>query len=246
MKDILEALDSRIKSPVFGYFILSMIAVNWKSFFFLFFDDGTVISRIIYFEVNTNSTSLFFYPIFFSVLYSLIYPWVQCIFIWTSSTPVHFKNMLEINSKHKLLGKQQELESLRKDKIKKDELEVIERAKRDQKIEEEITDEEIREKVQSEIESIRDDHKDNTKRLSDLTTDHEEVLQFMASKDGIAWDQDIIKNINFGSMKTKFLIQDLYEKGFIEIWSNPTHSDAVEYKMTTKAMKLVVEKGFVK
>ncbi len=84
MKDILEALDSRIKSPVFGYFILSMVAVNWKPFFFLFFDDGSVISRIIYFEVNTTSTSLFFYPIFLSGLYSLIYPWVQYAFIWTS------------------------------------------------------------------------------------------------------------------------------------------------------------------
>ncbi len=72
------------------------------------------------------------------------------------------------------------------------------------------------------------------------------VLQFMASTDGIAWDQDIIENINFGSMKTKFLIQDLYDKGFIEIWNNTAHSNAVEYKMTTKAMKLVVEKGFIK
>ncbi|MBU1293274.1 MAG: hypothetical protein KJ609_19275 [Gammaproteobacteria bacterium] len=243
MKDIFEAIETRVKSPVFGYFVLSMLAVNWKPFFFLFFDDSSVTSRFSYFDLHSSYTTLLVYPALLAALYSIIYPWIQYTFIWISSKPAHLKNLQNINAEHKQLIEHQKLERLRNEKKKEDELEAIERAKRDQKIVEEITDEGTREKVQSEIKSIRQESKVMPNNL-DITADQLNILEKFSDLDGAVWIDDLLEISPFGGVKTKYLVEELYSKNFIEIYNN--YNNRTEYKLTTKGMQVVVEKGYAK
>ena len=45
MNEILEALATRIKSPIFGYFVLSWVAFNWRPLFYLFFSNTVIDDR---------------------------------------------------------------------------------------------------------------------------------------------------------------------------------------------------------
>ena len=53
MKEIIDEIESRIKNPFFGYFALSLIAVNWKELFYLVSGKSSVIERIAFFN-NAN------------------------------------------------------------------------------------------------------------------------------------------------------------------------------------------------
>lgn len=244
MKDIFEAIESRVKSPVFGYFVLSMLAVNWKPFFFLFFDDSSVTSRFAYFDHHSSYVTLLVYPALLAAFYSIFYPWVQYIFIWISSKPAHLKNLQNINAEHKQLIEQQKLENVRSEQKKKAELEVIERAKRDQKIAEEITDEGTREKVQSEIKNIRQENEEMSNNHLDINADQLNILEKFSDLDGAVWIDDLLEMSPFGGVKTKYLVEELYSKDFIEIYNN--YDNRTEYKLTTKGMQVVVEKGYAK
>jgi len=103
MKEILQALESRIKSPVIGYFTLAILIFNWQEFFFLFADKGSAADHITYFIENSSSSSLFWYPVLSAITYTLVYPWISLVFLHTCSKPTDLKNNLQATSEHRLL-----------------------------------------------------------------------------------------------------------------------------------------------
>ena len=50
MKDIVDAVGERVKSPYFGYSVIAFFAINWKELFVLFLSDKTADERILYFD----------------------------------------------------------------------------------------------------------------------------------------------------------------------------------------------------
>lgn len=153
-KDILEAIDSRIKSPIFGYFVISLLAVNWEVFFYLLVHSGDAASRIQYFHDNTDSSSLIYVPLLVTLIYSIAYPWVTYIFTYISSKPNELKNLLQLQSEYKLHSMRRDLEQLRNSMLSTVETELIGRARRDEELAK-IEDETIRNKLKSEIEQLR-------------------------------------------------------------------------------------------
>ena len=74
MKDLIEEIDSRIKSPLFGYFFVALLAINWEVLFFLLADKSGAVERIAYFNKNADIYTLILYPFIFTIIYAIAYP----------------------------------------------------------------------------------------------------------------------------------------------------------------------------
>ncbi|MDH5919033.1 hypothetical protein [Vibrio splendidus] len=154
MKEIIQALESRIKSPLSGYFSIAFMLCNWRELFFLLADKGTAIERIEYFTNNTSHETLLWYPLLVSIIYTIAYPWLNLAFLYLCRKPTDLRNTLQANSEHKLLVEKNKLESLRSEYLATAEKSLIDQAKRDLEIER-IEDESIKQNVQSSIDSLR-------------------------------------------------------------------------------------------
>ena len=154
MEEIIKALRVRLSNPVFGYFALALVACNWDGLFYLFFQSGDASARIEYFEAHSNPTTLLIKPVGFALVFSLIYPWLVFVISRLTAKPVELKDILQATSEHKLLLKKKELEDARSGILASAERELIERAKRDQELET-LTDEDLRNRLKSEIDQLR-------------------------------------------------------------------------------------------
>ncbi|MCC5845093.1 MAG: hypothetical protein JJU05_12665 [Verrucomicrobia bacterium] len=154
MKEIFDAIGTRLKSPLFGYTFFAFLAINWKAIFYVFASDDEIIDRFVYFDTQTSLQSLIVYPVLFSVCTALIYPWINYFFLWVGRVPADLKNILQATTEHKLLLKKQEMQELRTQALATKEQELIDRAKRDQEIED-IDDEEARSDLQKQLKNLR-------------------------------------------------------------------------------------------
>ena len=188
MKEILEAFGTRIRSPFFGYFALSLFSINWKAILILTMSDNTINDRIKEFELSTSINSLLWYPIALAILISIVYPWIQYFFLLFASKPTDLKNKLQSKSEHNLLTEKKKFEQERLKLLSIQEEAVIDQAKRD-KLVEEIEDEEIKDNVKKKLEFLREESfmkekeqsirekEDNVKRLMDVAAKYRESLK---------------------------------------------------------------------
>jgi len=201
MKEILQALESRIKSPVIGYFTIAVILFNWQEFFYLFADKGEAETRIIYFVDNTSTKSLLWYPALSASIYTLTYPWINLVFLYLCRNPTDLKNNIQASTEHKLLIQKTKLEQIRADYLATAEAAVIDQAKRDVEVEN-IADETVKENVRANIESLRQekktkDNKNNNKEnystpdeLFDIADSYKErARQSRSESDAFKWVQ---------------------------------------------------------
>ena len=190
MKEIYEAVESRIKSPFIGYFLISLGYLNWKPIYYLFASKLTALERVAYFEVNTSWLTLLVYPLIFT----LAYPWLSLIISLLSTKPLDLKNNIQAQSEHSLLIKRQELEEIRAQMMSTAEQEIIDRAKREEELEN-IDNENLKEKAQSEIEKLRADNvsektpspivTNKTKPLLDMAADFRKRAQTASTNDSM-------------------------------------------------------------
>jgi hypothetical protein len=157
MKEIIQAIESRIKSPVMGYFTIAFLIFNWQALFFLFADNSGAKDRIDYFIASSSFSSLLIFPLLSSIIYTLIYPWVNYIFLYICQKPTDLKNSLQAKSEHNMLVEKNRLEKLRSELQATAEKNIIEQAKRDEEVEG-IQDEELKENVRSSIKAIREEN----------------------------------------------------------------------------------------
>lgn len=154
MNDLIEALKNRINSPVFGYFVLALLAFNWKAFFYMAVQKGDALIRIQFFEQNTTTFSILIWPLAFAIGFAVCYPWLTFVVIWLTARPTELKDLVQANSEHRLLVRKKQLEDARSSLLANAELELIERAKRDQELDN-LQNENLRKKLKSELELLR-------------------------------------------------------------------------------------------
>jgi tetratricopeptide (TPR) repeat protein len=154
MKDIVEAFFTRVKSPLFGYFVFSVIAINWKAISLLLFSTDDLLDKIEIFDEATSRYCLFIYPLILSIFLTITYPWINYLFLLIARKPTELRNLLQAESEHKMLQKKVELETLRSEYLGSKERELLERAKINEEVEN-IDNEEVKTKLQSEIKELR-------------------------------------------------------------------------------------------
>ena len=154
MKDLLDAINTRVKEPYWGIFVLSFLAFNWKGLFLLSFSAGTAQEKINLFDSETNIWSLLFFPISTALFIVVITPWLKVLFGFASRLAYEKLNSQELVREHKYLAQKNTLEKERAKALANKESELIDQAKRDVDIDQ-IKDEETRNKLKMEIEKLR-------------------------------------------------------------------------------------------
>lgn len=181
MKDIVDAINSRVKEPYFGYAFLSFLAINWKAIFLLIYSKGSAEAKIIAFEGTTTTFSLVVYPLLIAALMVGISPWLRLVVSYISNRAIEIQNNLALEIEHKHNIKKTELENSRSKLFATKENELIDRAKRDQEIEK-IEDEKVKDQLKKEIEELRTQrnllvhNKLGTPSILDLSEAEKEIL----------------------------------------------------------------------
>lgn len=253
MKDIIDEINSRINSPLFGYFTLSLIAINWDPIFYLVVDSGSASERIKYFHHGTNEFSLFVYPFLIASAYSIGYPWLQYLFALIVTKPTELNSSIKAESEHRLLIKKQELEEVRSEILRNAEKELIERAKRDVELSE-IDDKNVREKLQAELDQLRKERDEMGSEKAQgqdikqplLSKEQEEIIQLITSNGGFMKEVDIIKNSSYDKVKTEYYLEDMEDKKYVSRDYKSAPISGYVYSLTTKSKKIMVEKGVAK
>ncbi|NQY26226.1 MAG: hypothetical protein HRT92_03510 [Piscirickettsiaceae bacterium] len=156
MKEIVDAIGTRIKSPYFGYSILAFIALNWREIFLILLSESAPQARILEFDQATSFSSLLGLPLLIGALVALLTPWVKLIFEYSSKKPIELIDVLKLEAQHKITIKQAQLEQSRTDFFAIKEKELIERARRDEEVSA-IANEETKEKLSIELEQLRNE-----------------------------------------------------------------------------------------
>lgn len=154
MKDLLEAINTRVKEPYWGFFLLSFIAFNWRGLFLLCFATGTAQEKIDLFDSLTTFWSLVFFPILMALLILLITPWLKVVFGKISRVAYEELNSQDLKREHKYLAEKIQLEKMRALELANKENELIDQAKRDAHIEQ-IEDENVKDSLKREIIELR-------------------------------------------------------------------------------------------
>ena len=154
IKEIFDALNSRIRSPIFGSIALAFAAINWKALYFLIFANTTATARLEYFESNTSFWTAIFWPICAGLIFALASPWIALFSTWAAEIPTTRRKIRHARSAETLLREKYTLEQARLALREQQEDARIEAAIRDEKIKK-ISDPDIRGDLQREIEKFR-------------------------------------------------------------------------------------------
>lgn len=176
MKDVVDAINSRIKSPYFGYAVLAFFALNWRGIFLLVVTKEAPAERLQLFDAETSFWSLVVLPLIVGALVAASTHWLRYLFLLVARKPLELIENSNLEAEHRKFIRQAELEQVRADLAAKRESELIDRAKRDESIAE-ISDESKKKELEEEIKKIRSER---DIKLSDMAR---ELLLAAASED---------------------------------------------------------------
>ena len=156
MKDVLDAIPDRIKSPYFGYAILAFLVLNWLGIFLLIVTEADPVKRLGAFDSETSYWSLFIFPLIAGAVVAASTHWLRYFFLLVAEKPLKLIENSNMEAQHNKAIRQAELEQKRTELTANRERELIERAKRDDSISE-ISDESVKKGLKEEIEKIRNE-----------------------------------------------------------------------------------------
>ncbi len=153
LKEVFEAAEERIKSPILGSIVIAFILMNWKAVYFVVFSGDIALMKFNYFDANTTAKSLLL-PIPIGFAAALVVPWVSFIGSFLVELPNRKMKLLQDESTHKILQEKNKLATVRENKKTIYENSLIAEAKRDQEIQS-IEDNKIRGELEAKVAESR-------------------------------------------------------------------------------------------
>lgn len=252
MKDVLSAINDRIKTPYYGYALLAFFTLNWKPLFLLAFSDGKAEERIVVFDSQTSLYSLLIFPLLIGLFISLANPWIRLLFARIEKTPRKRYSCIISDEEHDKLVYQNKLKDQLNTAEELEEARLINRAINDNKINE-IDNSDVKRKVKSEIEAKRrsNDSSKRTRLTRNNVTPHESHLlkELWIHEAGMVFDTGNDIKIKHSSLILddsnhekeyefyKEAISSLVSEGIFKKESNP--DGHLCYKLTTKGWDTV-------
>ncbi len=166
-RDIYDSISQRLRSPFWGYILVSFIFLNWKPLYFLFFADVSVLEKFSYFDETASYASLFALPVLLGVAVALLAPYVSNFGSWWAQEPTAKRRLREIDLAHQLASKKGELLAERDKQRHIVERALLEGAQLDQ--EAKSLDDDVREELQSKIGQVREEFYDSIGALDDAS-----------------------------------------------------------------------------
>jgi hypothetical protein len=154
VKEVVDAVNNRLKTPYFGYAILAFIALNWRGFFLLVLSKGKPEEKLALFDAQTDIYTLLIYPLVIGAVVAATAHWFKYLFGLIERKPKELVENQQLEAEHKKTIKQAQLEQSRSDLFAVKENELIDRAKRDEAVAD-IEDLETKEKLIKQLDSIR-------------------------------------------------------------------------------------------
>ena len=218
MNDVMDAVSSRIKSPYFGYAVLAFFALNWRGIFLLFALKSSPLERLAAFDQETSFWTLVFSPLAIGLAIALITPWLKLGFEWISKKPLERLDTLSLEAENRRLIMQNNLENARAQQFADREKELINRAKRDEEVEE-IIDDESKGKLSAEIVELRRERDELFKKVNrkDNKQFPKEVKELLAAaaqhSEGIIIERQNLSepSIQSGFKRFEHLSQNVFE-----------------------------------
>lgn len=230
MGDVLDAVSARIKAPYFGYAVLAFFAWNWRGLFLLVMTEGTPEQRLAAFDMYTSVWSLYAAPLLTGVFVAATAEWIRLGFEWAARNPRHKIAMSELREEDQKIKEKLKLQAQRQEIDANEEEKIIERAKREDKAVQEIESEEVKQRLQAELEKRRLE-KDRALEIAESLSDPEAEMLREAAKDqkgtilkvGYIGGEEIqIANLSFGASSPRDFsryeaaLKSLQRKGLVE------------------------------
>ncbi|WP_258807257.1 hypothetical protein [Pseudidiomarina sp. CB1] len=249
--EFLSGISNRLKSPLFGYYLIAALLFNWDSIFFLAMDTGSAENRIAFVKANATFLTTIVFPLLVAIGYVLINPWVQFLLAKIAVKPISLEHQVRLQSEHDLLLKKQELEEARNDLEKKrrsrletQEEELISRAKRDEELKS-ITDDDVRETVKQELEKLRVAAEKTFKpEPKKLDSNELQILRKLGSQGYGASFQTLIDGWPQSPMVFEYHLDKLIDMSFIEE-EYDINGEVTGYSLTKGGRDYLVEQGYV-
>ena len=169
LKEAVDTIFYRAKSPLFGSIILSFVAWNWKPFVYLIWADRPIRARFLYFEQNIDVM----YPLLIGLLLFAIAPIGKLLGSVVAEYPTHLMRMRQLKYDNLYETRKLQLENKRNRVLGEAEQQLIEQAKRD--IEVEAIPEDKREGLQKQIDELRTSSQDAGKLSFDSMSGGDEI-----------------------------------------------------------------------
>jgi len=256
VKEVVDAVNNRIKTPYFGYAILAFIALNWRGFFLLVLSKGKPEEKLALFDAQTDIYTLLIYPLVIGAVVAATSHWLKFIFGILERKPKELFENIQLEAEHKKTIKQSQLEQSRSDFFAVKENELIDRAKRDEAVAD-IEDLDKKEKLIKQLDSVRAERDKLSNELRNkqlentLSKEANEILVAASSyKDGTIMkictksDRAIqAGNESFGSKDQKSFVKyesaldQLVEHDFVKELGNKGET----FEITNKGWELVEE-----
>lgn len=151
LREIIDALGQRFRTPFFGYFALAFTLVNWKPLFFVLFSDQPVEARFSFFDITTSTYSLLTLPFVLGVGGALVAPWLSFLGALWAEWPTTKRRMRAVRAAATLASEKARLQQIESKNIR----DLIESAKAQDTAQREITDDRIRDDLQKQIDDVR-------------------------------------------------------------------------------------------
>lgn len=242
MKDLLEAINTRVKEPYWGFFLLSFIAFNWRGLFLLCFATGTAQEKIDLFDSLTTFWSLVFFPILMALLILLITPWLKVIFGYVTRSAYERINSQELKRESKYLAEKNSLEKERARELANKEKELIDQAMRDEDIEK-IKDVEVKENLKKEIDELRTQrniisHEDHqiTGRFSKV---QEVIVKFLKENDNNHIEKNRSHNGEFIKLGENIIYRDQDLRNYLK------YEEAIKSLVKNNILQDINNKGMI-
>ncbi|EPE7489113.1 hypothetical protein ACSMAF_001136 [Cronobacter universalis] len=164
LSSIKEALSSavttasqRVRNPVFGAFVLSWCAFNWKQILYLFFSDKGIYNKIEYISANSNWSFNLILPVVSALAICIVMPWANNIISWLQTRPLDNNDSIENQRKAKQILRSTRLRRLE--------------AKRD------VTYEKVKTGDEINIQKMKEQITQSQERMGEITAEKESALR---------------------------------------------------------------------
>lgn len=150
VRDFIETLNERVRSPILGSILISFLVINWRPLFYLLLSDQEIETRFAFFDQSTSISTLYVFPVVVGIIIGLVAPWLSYFGSWVASQPVHRQRIMADRFASIRLHEKAKLAQAREYQQSVLEQSTIDRTKRDIEIDN-IEDPETREKLRDEI-----------------------------------------------------------------------------------------------
>jgi len=155
IREILDALNARIRSPIFGSIAIMFAVINWKPLFYLLFAEKAVAEKFTFFDANTCAWSIFVFPIVLGIIFAFAAPWIAYLSSRIAEAPTTMRKLLQTNAADKILTEKLTLEQKRNVLVAESAAMLTEAAAKRDEDAQKIDDPKIREDLQKQIDDLR-------------------------------------------------------------------------------------------